>query len=454
MNITYSFLGENSLSITLLVEPNPQIESLFMLNLSTWLGLEIIGKKRAEFAINYLMEGKKVDLIIVRNTIGKEASANSLIDYLQQNNLEIPLIVIGQSGHPLKSGHFAHLPNSLELKPLIQTAAHALKITAQDMARKIVPEFFPIPILYFKEIKRSVCPVYSQDFETEEYIKRSEANIDFDSALINTMIEEGVSHLFVKKLDRLQFVTNVTAELMNVIPEEEVNSEESLSIASKAVQLLGTKLTTIGVTEETIELANKNLARLKKTSSSHPKLASLLEKMIKNKSGYLFKHTQILTYVCLHIIKNIDWGSPEQEEKVCFISLFHDIVLETDEMAEIHSTKELRTAKISSQQRMMVERHAQMSAEIVARFPHSPMGADQIIRQHHGMLNGIGFSEHYGANVSPVAIVFIVSEEFTRIVLKRETGPFNIQEMIGELKQVFPTSRFQKVIALLESITF
>lgn len=438
----------------MLVEPNPQIESLFMLNLSTWLGLEIIGKKRAEFAINYLMEGKKADLIIVRNTIGKEASANSLIDYLQQNNLEIPVIVIGQSAHPLKSGHFAHLPNSLELKPLIQTAAGALKITAQDMAKKAVPDFFPIPILYFKEIKRSVCPVYSQDFETEEYVKRSEANIDFDPSLINTMIEEGVSHLYVKKLDRLQFVTNVTAELMNVIPEEEVNSEESLSIASKAVQLLGTKLTTIGVTEETIELANKNLARLKKTSSSHPKLASLLEKMIKNKSGYLFKHTQILTYVCLHIIKNIDWGSPEQEEKVCFISLFHDIVLETDEMAEIHSTKELRAAKFTSGQRMMVERHAQMSAEIVARFPHSPMGADQIIRQHHGMLNGIGFSEHYGANVSPVAIVFIVSEEFTRIILARENGPFNIQEMIGELKQVFPTSRFQKVIALLESITF
>src|SRR5690606_13376992 len=111
--------------------------------------------------------------------------------------------------------------------------------------------------------------------------------------------------------------------------------------------------------------------------------------MINNKSGYLFKHTQILTYVCLHIIKNIDWGSPEQEEKICFISLFHDIVLENDEMAQIHSTQELRSAKLNTQERMLVERHAQMSAELVAKFPHSPMGADQIIRQHHGMLNGI-----------------------------------------------------------------
>lgn len=425
-----------------------------MLNLATWLGLEIVGKKRAEFAINYLNEGKVVNLIIVRNTIGKEASANALIDFVQQKNLNIPIIVIGQSSHPLKNGWQGHIKNSLELKSLIQATAKTLSITAQEMATKVVPDFFPIPILYFKQINRSVCPVYSQDFETQEYVKRSEANIDFDPSFINQLIEEGVDLLFVNKKDRLQFVTNVTAELMNTISEEEVSAVENLSISSHAVKLLGDKLTTIGVTEETIELANKNLARLKKTTSAHPKLARLLENMINNKSGYLFKHTQILTYVCLHIIKNIDWGSPEQEDKICFISLFHDIILENDEMAKIHSTQELKAARLNTQDRMLVERHAQMSAEIVTKFPHSPMGADQIIRQHHGMLNGIGFSEHYGANVSPVAIVFIVSEEFTRIILARETGPFDISEMITELKLVFPTSRFQKVITLLESITF
>lgn len=427
-----------------------------MLNLATWLGLEIIGKKRAEFAINYLNEakGKEVKLIIVRNTIGKEASANALIDFVQQNNLKIPIIVIGNSAHPLKVGYEAHIKNSLELKPLIQACAKSLQITAQQMAEKVVPNYFPIPILYFKEIKRSVCPVYSQDFETEEYIQRCEANVDFDPSFINLMIEEGVAHLFVNKKDRLQFVTNVTAELMNTISDDEVSSDESLSITSQAVKLLGDKLTTIGVTEETIELANKNLARLKKASSTHPKLARLLENMVNNKSGYLFKHTQILTYVCLHIIKNIDWGSPEQEDKICFIALFHDIVLEDDELAKIHSTQELRAAHLSTQQRLLVERHAQLSAELVSKFPHSPMGADQIIRQHHGMLNGVGFSEHFGANVSPVSVVFIIAEEFTRIILAREHGPFDIQEMIGELKQVFPTSRFQKVISLLESITF
>ena len=137
-----------------------------------------------------------------------------------------------------------------------------------------------------------------------------------------------------------------------------------------------------------------------------------------------------------------------------FIAFFHDIVLENDQQAQIKSTLELKKVLIEPSAKLLVEKHAQMAAEFVAKFPHAPMGSDQIIRQHHGTLNGVGFSEHYGANVSPVAVVFIVAEEFTRIILKRETGPFDRMEMLRELKEEFPTSRFQKVIDTLQSVTF
>jgi hypothetical protein len=63
-------------------------------------------------------------------------------------------------------------------------------------------------------------------------------------------------------------------------------------------------------------------------------------------------------------------------------------------------------------------------------------------------------SEHYGANVSPVAVVFIVAEEFTRIILQHEAGPFDHAKMIRELKEEFPTNRFQKVIETLQTISF
>ena len=442
------------MSLTLLVENNPRIESFYMLNLATWLGLDILGKKKAEFAIKLLeSNAADINLIIVRAVIEKEESAQLMIDYVKKKALKIPIVVIGP-GKEIP-GSFAHVPNSLQLKILIQSAAKALNITAKDMSTKVVPDYFPIPINYFKVIKRSVCPVYSQDIDnSKQYHLRIEKLSNFDESTINALIEEGVTHLFINKLDRLDFVNNVTAELMNLLESSELSPDEEISAADKSVELLSRKLLTIGVNEETIKLAKKNMEVMRRNAKSNPKLAKLLERLLSNKTSYLFKHTQVLTYICLHIIKHIDWGNAEQEDKISFIAFFHDIVLETDEQAMIKSNLELKKANFSVAEKQLVERHAQMSAEFVSKYPHSPMGADQIIRQHHGTLNGIGFSEHYGNNVSPVAIVFIVAEEFTRIILKSENGPFDRPEMLRELKEEFPTSRFQKVIDILKNITF
>lgn len=442
------------MSLTLLVENNPRIESCYMLNLSTWLGLEILPKKKAEFAIKLLeTDASKIKLIICRVQIEKEESGKAIIEYLYSKGIKIPVILIGPG--KIVPGCIAHVPNSLLLKDLIQSAAKALNITAKDMSAKVVPEHFPIPITYFKVIKRSICNVYSQNLDNpKQYDLRIKKMTDFSEADIQPMIQEGVTHLYVNKLDRLEFVNNVTSELITLLEGTDLSPTEELSAIDKSVELLSRKLLSIGVNEETIKLANKNIENMKRVVKSNPKMAKLLERLLSNRSSYLYKHTQILTYVSLHIIRNIDWGNPEQEDKISFIAFFHDIALENDRQAQIKSTKELKTAEFDTAEKTLVERHAQLAADIVSKFPHAPMGADQIIRQHHGTLNGIGFSEHFGNNVSPISIVFIVAEEFTRIIMKRETGPFDRNEMLRELKEEFPTSRFQKVIELLNTITF
>ena len=417
-----------------------------MLNLNTWLGLEIVAKKSATSAIELLdSDASKINLVIVRSLIDKEESAQILVDYLKEKNSEIPVVVIGPGKEV--PGSFAHVPNSMELKILIQSAARALKITAKEMSEKVVPDLFPIPIVFFKIIKRPVCPVYNANREPLfEKLK------EIDTEVINNLLQEGTTHLYVDKLDRLEFVNNVTSELMTLLSAKELSPDEEITAADKSVELLSRKLLSIGLNEETIKLANKNMDLMKKNVKMYPKLAKLLNRLLSNKSSYLFKHTQILTYVGLHIIKNIDWGNSEQEDKICFIAFFHDIALENDEHGKIKSPLELKKANFEPEIKTLVEKHAQLAAEFVQKFPHAPMGADQIIRQHHGTMNGIGFSEHYGNNVSPMAVVFIVAEEFTRIILKNETGPFDRPAMIRELKEEFPTSRFQKVINILESL--
>jgi HD-GYP domain-containing protein (c-di-GMP phosphodiesterase class II) len=425
-----------------------------MLNLTTWVGLDSIPKRRAEFAIKLLEEGTtKIDLIICRNRIEKEDSGNAIIEYLKSKNLAIPVIILGTGKTP--DGAYIHIQNSLDLKNVIRNSAKALNITAQEMASKTVPDYFPIPIQYFTHLKRSVCDVYATDFDdSSKYVKRITKLENYTPEFINTMIAEGVDFLYVNKMDRLDFVNNVTNELVVMLESGELDENEQINAAEKGVELLSQKLKSIGINEETITLAKKNMESIRGNIKKNPMLAKLIDRLLSNKTGYLFKHTQVLTFVALHIIRNIDWGTNEQEEKIAFICFFHDIALETDQQGMIKNTAELKKANFNTREKALVEKHAQIAAEMVSKFPHAPMGSDQIIRQHHGQLNGVGFSEHYGANISPMAIVFIIAEEFTRIILKREFGPFDRAEMIAELRQEFTTARFQKTVDLLESITF
>jgi response regulator RpfG family c-di-GMP phosphodiesterase len=440
------------LNLTLLVENNPKIESFYKLNLFTWLGLETISAADSTSAMKILggAQGKEVNLIIARAKIGKEDSASQIVNFLKSKNLSIPVIVIGP-GKEIP-GTFVHMTNSLQLKTMIQGAAKALGITAQAMSTKEVPDYFPIPIHFFGMLKRPACHVYLK--ENSSYGLRFEKMKDFAPGEINKLEDSGVKTLYVNKLDRLEFVNNVTSELMASLSEDEISPDEQVTAADSTMVLAAKKLLSIGVTEETVTIAKKSMETMRRNSRINPKLSKLLEKLLANKASYLFTHTQLLSFIGLHIIKNIDWGNPEQEEKILFIAFFHDIALEKDEHGKIKSTLELKKSDFNEMDKSVVEKHAQIAAELVAKFPHAPMGADQIIRQHHGNLNGVGFSDHFGNNVSPMSIVFIVAEEFTRIVLKYSEGELNRTQMIRELKDAFPTSRFQKVIDLLNTITF
>lgn len=439
------------MNLTLLVENNTKIESFFKLNLSTWLGLDIITHNRGEGALKFLdTNASKINLIIVRSRIGKESTAKLLIEFMESKNLNIPMIIVGESAGSLHP----QVSNSIDIKLLIKTAAGCLNITAKEMMSKVVPDYFPIPIQHFNDIKRPICHVYSQDPKiSKKYTLCLEKMKDFEVSTINSLVLAGVTHLYIDKLDRLEFVSNVTSELVATLKLDELNEDEQLTATDQSVELLSKKLLTLGITEETINLAKKNIEVIRSNVKKNPKLSKLMDRLLSNKSSYLFKHTQILTYVSLHIIRNIDWGTPEQEDKISFISFFHDIALENDVQCQIKTTNELKRAQLTTEQHSLVERHAQISAEFVSKFPHAPMGSDQIIRQHHGQLNGVGFSDHYGANVSPMAIVFIVAEEFTRIIMKHGAGNLNHEDMLRELKGEFPTSRFSKVIEKLQTLS-
>lgn len=439
------------MSLTLIVENNEQLRNIYSLNLKTWVGSDSVGVKYAsQFKGIYQLQDEKVDLVIAKSKAGDENCAEVVHNVMQELGLNIPMIIIGESKVP-PAENIIHLDTGLEIQPLIKQAAGFLGVTAKDMASLSVGSHFEISIEFFKNLKRSVVDVYS--LSDKNYSLLFPAYQDFAPNEISQLISQGTSKLYVKSGDRLKFVSNVTAELVTHIPLNEVSDDDIVKVQEISINLLQEKLARMGINKETVALSKQNMKQMIGNAKRHPKLGNLMNKMLKNKSSYRFKHTQVLTYVCMHIMEHIDWGNEEQKQKIAFVAFFHDIVLENDDQAMIHSEADLKASSLGPAEKDLVSKHAQLSAEIVRKYPSAPMGADIIVRQHHGVNHGVGFSETYGGNLSPMTIVFILAEDFTDGLLRSGAENMDVVGKIAQMRERYPTQRFQKIIDLLDSIT-
>lgn len=420
-----------------------------MLNLTSYAGMEVVVTHTPQGAIDILAQ-RPFELIITRARIGQEDAAAMLTAHLQERGLDLPVLVIGEGVVP--KGAAGPIKGSLDLRLVIKGAAQALKITAEQMAHKKVPDYYPLSARFFEWLSIPCCNVFSRDAEgnTAQIFPAGQA---INKNIFTQLSRVSNGQFYVNKLDRLKMTDQITAELLAQLDEKDLNSDERIQASVSNMKLLAGKLVSMGITEETIALARKGMNSMAGAVKAYPQMGALLKRMLSNETGYLYRHTQIATYVALHIVRNIDWGTPEQEEKISFIAFFHDITLENEAQARVGTAEELRQAKFDPKTKDLVERHAQLSAELVHRYPHSPMGADQIIRQHHGMLNGVGYSDHFGANLSPMALVFLVAEEYTRIVLDSNPDQLDPKSMIKKLREHFPPLRIQKIIDLVQTIT-
>jgi hypothetical protein len=434
---------------SLVIENNPYLRKMYAINLITYVGSEVLLASNAAEAQNVLDADPEISLVICRSKCKKEASADIISKELAEKRPQGFLIVIGDD-EKVSFPETVYLHSGLDIKDLIKNSARCLGVTAKDMAQLAVPDYFPVPTSYAMDIKRSACDVFVK--RENDYQKLIEANEDFPENLIAGAEQSGDKLIYVNKMERLNFCNNVTQELVGQVAAGELNADEQITASDMGQQLVGHKLKTIGVTKETVEFANQTMKQISSNAKKSPKLGRLLKRMLKNKNSYQFKQTQILTYLGLHILKHIDWGNNEEQfEKFSFIAFFHNISLANDEECMIRTNEQLKQLDLDPDIQKRVEQHAMKSAEMIHNYPGAPMAVDQIIKQHHGVLNGVGFSDTFGANLSPITIVFVLAEDFADYII-RSGNEINVAQKIGQMRGRYSTQRFQKIIDLLEEV--
>ena len=418
---------------TLLVEDAPALKRLLTLNLEIYTATKVVNKYNADDLVEYLKKNKKVDLIICKNMIGKENTILKTYYYVKSNRLKIPIILLGKNP---KLHNEVQMIDPGDWKSVIKTSAKLLNVKAQNMIRQELPDYYPIETKTLLILNNAPIDIMKQcDDGTFEILYKAQDKID--KSKLRQIAIEGAHFLYIKKKSRLKFAQNFSNDVQSVL-QKEMTDNDRIYATGATFSYSKQLITTSGLTEGAIEMAQTTIGSMLKLTESSKELTKLLEILSESEEGYLYKHSVMIAIIASNVISKMEWGSKSQKESICFMAFFHDITIPDDDLCQIQTNSGLEKAEVSPELKNKVRNHAKDAKELIASYPNVPYGAESFILQHHGTKTGIGFSENpTDPNISPMAIVFKIVEEYVDVCihppkggLKKYIKPDNIKKWL------------------------
>lgn len=448
----------------LLVSDNEILNDLYVLNLEVYTGTKVIIQPDAKKAIESLSQSPHPDVVVSLNMIHGQETALLLQQHLEKSGLIIPFIVLGSL--PKNMVNVINVPSTYNLQHFIRVIAKILGVTAKEMAEKVVTPFYPVPTKSVIGVSVANCNIYletKKNDEESDYILVLKKGSPVTQT-IKKFYQDGIATLYVNASDRLVMVNQVSARVIDILKASDAPVEKKVEALSSGFEFIASQLVNSPeVSQELAQLSMVCVKSMEDIGKETPSLRGLLSLLQNNKEGHLYVHSMLASYIAQHIVTHISWGGEGHVEKVNFVLFFHDIMLTPIYAKYPHLKFEediLFDEKVSDKDKEIVLNHARLSAEMMSTYKRAPHGADLLIKQHHGMTNGIGFAIEFKDDVSPLSKVVIVAEAYVEELMrlreeqqeKQKEKPIDNKAMMIYLTEKFKKHTYKKIIETLVNL--
>jgi HD-GYP domain-containing protein (c-di-GMP phosphodiesterase class II) len=447
------------MKVILVISDSELLSQLYITNLEVYLNSKVKLVNDCDAALSFLESGETVDLIITLANIQDKNILDSLRGQLQKKEEVIPIIAIGELVET--SPEVYEVKSYYSVQNIVRTAAKILGVTAKSMFETVVPKFFPIDLHFLFNLQKTPVNLYLElkknNAESEYTIFSNSGSLVADA--VKGLLKDGVEFVFVNAQDRLTLVNAVSLSICDELNNSEVKSvEDKMNLIETSMEFVAKTYVSAEVSAEIVSLANACTQKMSEVLLEVPSLKYLLKTLLNNKNGFIYTHSMLGAYVASHIVKNVPWGGESHLEKINFVLFFHDIALTPIFEKHPEFTKEedlLYSEEITEEEKEIVLNHAKLSAELVSGLKKCPIGSDLLIKQHHGMGNGVGFATEFRDDISPLSKIIIISEAFIECMMENKVESekqCKLNEIISNLNEQFPKHTYKKIIETLSTI--
>ncbi|MFA6237712.1 MAG: hypothetical protein WC635_10330 [Bacteriovorax sp.] len=496
----------------ILVDNDKQLVTILRANLFKKYGWEVIAKETSSEAISMLQILSDVELIITRDSMGKDSAANKLCEYLTVNKAdfakEIPVLILGKKNHaypkateidPTSSSEkivihagvllgVAEFPKEPEVpkvvvapptpappipvpasKPQVQPQAHqpikpqpqAPPVAVQKTMTNPLPveDYIGLDTRYYLNLDGINIPFDSftrakQKDNSYEYTVKIASGSPIESTGIERMITRGVGELFIHKSQHEQALKFVKSNLLDKVKNPDIAGLDRVKLASDVFEITLELVKDLSIDDFSVELINENIKAMGPIIKS-PNVFALFNNGVRiKKISYGFAHC-FLTSILLHkILPKFDWATDEIKNNVYYLAYLHDMTLQNDKLIKLHHHYFQESKTLSPEESVIVLQHAMAAANIVEKIKVLPAGIAPMIKEHHGIKSGKGFSDSLSIIISPLAMSFLTIEEFvTRYLdITEEVTSEHLKNIFLELEKKFNKLTYDQTLKSIGEI--
>ncbi|MCK5884491.1 MAG: response regulator [Bacteriovoracaceae bacterium] len=446
----------------ILIEDNETLHNLLSVNLTSLLNVELIPRDNATEAIGLLKILPKIDLIITRVSVGDEDTALQISQYILENGLDIPMIALGDAPEKVKEVSVV-FEEFKSWRKIVESAAKLLGISKESLERQIQPDYSPVSIKYFLSVDTICCEVFiriKKGPDNYQFVKRFHSTDKFSRPIIEKYITQGLDYFYIPHNEKERFATFISNALVMKLDKAMSHAkteEEQIEAMAEGYDVVTRQILEIGFTPSTIQLTESVIDAIQTNYSNAKEVSPLLYKVINSKSSYMYQISHVTSMIAAECLKEIlGDGTPKLKESqkiLTYAAFFNDInLVENDELCKIASYEALESEEMEEKEWDQVFNHALESSIFIEDYPESSPTLQQVIREHHGSINGKGFPTSPDSRMCELSKVFIVAETFAREMFRyKESGNKEPRPIISYLYEAFSTPDMIAIVTALES---
>lgn len=451
------------MSNVLIVTDDKELGVILQGRLQQKYGVQVVLRFSGVEAVS-MLEILPFDLIICKEKIGNEFTAFKACEYLVAHKKdlekEIDIIILGKNLSPYSKAHPVQ-PNlsyekivaysgfllgrekimpSLDADPVQPPKPAAEPVNEERTTvfvlpkgglksepvtpeeKKLAPEYYPFHVRYlvylpldvvvdfniFTRIKKGDEYEYHQKIAAENKI----AKADIDKLLMRTGKD-----LYVKKDEAKKASEFLNHFFMEKFRRTDLDANQRLLINSDGFEILLESFKTSTFDKFSVEIIKELVKSIDSLMKLNDVLSHYKNFIFHNKMSYGYTHMHFTCLLIFLIVDRFDWAKEQSKNKIIYLALFHDLCLGSDRLIKLHHHyfQELKNLNEEDKQAMLV--HADASANILETIVKAPKELTALVREHHGIKSGKGFTESKSIAISSLSMAFIVTEEIVTYYL-------------------------------------